>query len=241
MRPRRGLLELLALVLTLALALGVSLSLVFGKGHRLADYRDPSMTYEEGWTTLFNGKDLSGWIPVLEMEDGSTKKYLSTEIGEQSTFFVKDGSIHTTGIPNGYLRTEDVYDNYVFHVEARYKEEGNAGVLVHVQKDKVWPRGVECQGYFAHMMRIFPIRGATLDGGEMIHANSKPPGEWNTWEIYSEEGRLATVLNGAVVGLASNSDPKVGYICLVSEGVDVDYRNIKVKRYTPAHHMRNAP
>lgn len=49
---------------------------------------------------------------------------------------------------------------------------------------------------------------------------------------------MATILNGRVAGLASNSDPKAGCICLVSEGVDVDFRNLKVARYTPAHHMR---
>lgn len=51
---------------------------------------------------------------------------------------------------------------------------------------------------------------------------------------------MATVLIGWIVGLASNSDPKAGCICLVSDGADVDFRNIKVTRYPPAHHMRLA-
>ena len=222
------------------LSLGAA-SLVLGQSHRLSDYRDPAMTYEEGWTSLFNGKDLTGWIPVLLMEDGTSKKYLETEIGEQSTFSVRDGMLYSTGVPNGYLRTGDVYDNYVFHVEAKFHSRGNSGVTVHVQQDKVWPQGIECQMYQAHMGRIFPIRGAELDGGEMIQAAANPPGEWNVFEVYSEEGRLATVLNGKLVGLASNAEPRVGYICLESEGVPVDFRNIKVKRYTPAHHLRPKP
>ena len=113
------------------LSLGAA-SLLLGQGHRLADYRDPAMTYEEGWTSLFNGKDLTGWIPVLLMEDGTSKKYLETEIGEQSTFSVREGMLYSTGEPNGYLRTGDVYDNYVFHVEARFHSRGNSGVTVHV-------------------------------------------------------------------------------------------------------------
>jgi hypothetical protein len=88
------------------------------------------------------------------------------------------------------------------------------------------------------MGRIFPINGATADGGEMIHGAAKPSGEWNTYEVYSEEGRIATVVNGVVVGLASNANPKVGYICLQSEGAPAEFRNIKVRRYTPSHHMR---
>ena len=131
------------------------------------------------------GTTITGWIPVLKMPDGQARKYRAGEAGKQSTFFLQNGSLKTTGEPNGYLRTEDVYDNYVFHMEVRFSQEGNSGVIIHVQKDAVWPLGIECQLYQAHMGRIFPIRGATLEGGEMIHASSKPPSEWNVYEVYS--------------------------------------------------------
>ncbi|MCW5977560.1 MAG: DUF1080 domain-containing protein [Bryobacteraceae bacterium] len=210
----------------------------FVLAQRINDYRDPDWTYDEGWISLFNGKDLKGWTPVLKPEGGKLKRYLENEVGEQSTFYVEGGLLKTTGTPNGYVRTSDVYDNFVFHVEVRFSQAGNSGVLIYVQRDEVWPKGVECQLYQAHMGRIFPIQGATMDGGEMIHESAKPPGQWNTYEVYSEEGRVATVLNGVLVGLGSNADPKVGYICLQSEGVPAEFRNIKVKRYTPAHHLR---
>ncbi|MBM3798204.1 MAG: DUF1080 domain-containing protein, partial [Acidobacteria bacterium] len=65
----------------------------------------------------------------------------------------------------------------MFHVEVRFPERGNSGVLVHLQKDTVWPKGIECQLYQSQMGRIFPIQGAYLEGGEMIHENAKPEGE----------------------------------------------------------------
>ncbi|HLV00634.1 MAG TPA: DUF1080 domain-containing protein [Acidobacteriota bacterium] len=225
---------LLAALVTLGIQLTVS-------SQRISDYRDPAVKYEEGWTNLFNGKDLSGWVPVLRTSDGSHKRYQEDEHDQQTTFYVEDGMIKTTGTPNGYIRTNDVYDNFVFHVEVRFPESGNSGVLIHVQRDAVWPRGIECQLYQSHMGRIFPILGATLNGGEMIHEAANPPGQWNTYEVYSEEGRVATVLNGKLVGLASDADPRVGYICLQSEGVPAEFRNIKVRRYTPKYHLRNAP
>jgi hypothetical protein len=40
-----------------------------------------------------------------------------------------------------------VYDNFVFHVEVRFPRNGNSGVLIHVQRDDVWPKGIECQHY----------------------------------------------------------------------------------------------
>ena len=204
---------------------------------RVGDYRDPDQLHTEGWTTVFNGKDFSGWAVVLAGETRATR-YFGDRVAEQSTFSIQDGMIATTGKPNGYVRTVDVYDNFVFHVEVRFSDQGNSGVLIHVQNDAVWPKAIECQLYQAHMGRIFPIQGATAEGGEMIHAAARPLGEWNTYEVYSEEGRVATVLNGAVVGLASNANPKVGYIALQSEGAPAQFRNVRVKRYTPAHHMR---
>lgn len=69
--------------------------------------------------------------------------------------------------------------------------------------------------YQSHMGRIFPIQGARLEGGEMIHEAAKPAGERNTYEVYSEEGRIATVLNG----------------------VPAEFRNIRIRRHSPSHHL----
>ncbi len=220
---------------TLAAALLITSLLLMAQ--RTGDYRDPDLHHDQGWTSLFNGKDFSGWLVVVE--DGARPaRFQAENAAKQSTFYIQDGLLMTTGKPNGYVRTIDVYDNYVFHVEVRFPEQGNSGVLIHAQNDAVWPKAIECQLYQSHMGRIFPIMGSTLEGGEMIHAAARPLGEWNTYQVYSEEGRVATVLNGVLVGLASNANPKLGYICLQSEGAPAAFRNIKVRRYTPARHMR---
>ncbi len=220
---------------------------------RLGDFRDPPVNYNEGWTVLFNGKDFTGWVPVVQNPDKTFTKYLEGELHEQSTYYIKDGMLCTTGTPRGYIRTASVYDNYVFYVELRFslpfpagwetarQEGGNSGVLIHIQKDGVWPKCIECQLYQSHMGRVFPVSGATLDGGEMFHATAKPPGEWNTFEVYSEEGRVATVLNGKLVGLAANAAPGLGYIGLESAVGPLQFRNIKIRRHTPAHHLRKVP
>lgn len=197
--------------------------------------RDPDLRYEEGWTSLFNGKDFGKLVAVVRQPDGKPKRFFEDTIGEQSTFYIKDGLLMTTGTPNGYIRTSDVYDNFVFHVEVRYRSRGNSGVLIYIQRDEIWPRAVECQLYQSHMGRVFPIQGAYLEGGEMIHENSKPAGEWNTYEVYSEEGRVATVLNGTIIGIGANANPRIGYIALQSEGVPAEFRNIKVRRHAPSH------
>ncbi len=204
---------------------------------RTGDMRDPDLRYEEGWTTLFNGKDLGRMVVVLKGEDGRVGKYFEERAGEQQTFSVRDGLLVTTGKPEGYIRTSDVYDNFVFHVEVRYPSRGNSGVLIHIQQDAVWPRAIECQLYQSHMGRVFPIQGAYIEGGEMIHEASKPVGEWNTFEVYSEEGRVATVLNGVLIGLGSEAEPRIGHVALQSEGVPAEFRNIRIRRHAPSHHL----
>ncbi len=206
-------------------------------GQRIGDMRDPDWRYDEGWHTLFNGKDFGKMVVVLKAEDGKSKRYFEQTATQQSTFYIEGGLLKTTGTPNGYCRTSDVYDNFVFHVDVRFSERGNSGVLVHVQKDAVWPKGIECQLYQSHMGRIFPIQGAYLEGGEMIHDNAKPEGEWNSYEVYSEEGRVATVLNGTIIGIGANANPRIGYICLQSEGAKAEFRNIKVRRHAPSHQL----
>jgi hypothetical protein len=204
---------------------------------RSGDMRDPDLRYDEGWTSLFDGKSFGKLVVVLRSPEGKPQRFYENTASKQSTFYIEDGLLKTTGTPNGYIRTSDVYDNYVFHVEVRYPDRGNSGVLVHIQRDEVWPRAIECQLYQSHMGRIFPIQGAYLEGGEMIHEAAKPVGEWNTYEIYSEEGRLATVLNGVLIGIGSNANPRIGHVALQSEGVPAEFRNIRIRRHAPSYHL----
>ena len=222
-------------LLTTALLLSVPLM-----AQKKGNYQDPARTYDEGWTTLFNGKDLSGLVVVLADPDDNKKAklYFDGTAGDQKTFYVENGLLKTTGEPLGYIRTADVYDNFVYHAEVRFLKDGNSGILSHIQVDAPLPNAIECQMYYSQMGRVFPLFGHKMDGGEIIHYNSKPVGEWNTLEVYSEEGRMATVVNGAVVGLGSNAEPSTGYIGLQSEGTPIEFRNIKVKRFTPAARMR---
>jgi alpha-L-rhamnosidase len=109
---------------------------------------------EEGWRSLFNGKNLDGWYVWL----GQGNKNEDTNHLVQ----VADGMIHmyreaeaNSRQPFGYIATEKDYANY--HLRLEYKWGGkrfaprakwkrDSGVLYHVVgADVVWPRSVECQ------------------------------------------------------------------------------------------------
>ena len=70
---------------------------------------------EEGFRPLFNGKDLSGWVPVNTAP---------------STWTVRDGMIICSGRPTGELRTDRMYHNFILELEWRHmRPRGNAGVF----------------------------------------------------------------------------------------------------------------
>src|SRR5437868_13036004 len=71
---------------------------------------------DEDLRPLFNGKDLSGWVPVNVAPE---------------TFTVRDGMIISTGKPTGVMRTDRPYENFVIELEWRHLQPGgNAGLFI---------------------------------------------------------------------------------------------------------------
>ncbi|MBI3281018.1 MAG: DUF1080 domain-containing protein [Acidobacteria bacterium] len=70
----------------------------------------------DAWTALFNGKDLTGWVPV----------------GEEK-WTVENGAIHGQGVTKkyGYLRTGKKYVDFEMSVRFKCLERGNSGVFFH--------------------------------------------------------------------------------------------------------------
>lgn len=145
-----------------ALAAGLLiLAAVWLPGQRIGDMRDPDLRYDEGWVLLFNGKDFGKLVVMLKTEDGKSRKHFEATMSEQKTFYIEDGLLKTTGTPNGYIRTSDVYDNYVFHVEVRFRSEAIAA-LWSIFKETMSGRGrlnASCTN--RTWAASFPSRGPT--------------------------------------------------------------------------------
>jgi hypothetical protein len=177
------------------------------------------------FTILFNGKDLTGFVKV-----GADKT---------DPWSVKEGVIDCTGKPNGYLKTEKSYKNYVLKFDWRYlrpeglKDDktfgGNSGCLVHIQPpDKVWPKCVEVQGMNREHGKIFAIGGAKgkfSDNSEARWKALRPVGEWNTTEVISQDGTLTSKINGTEIS-TGKSELTEGPIGWQAEGAPIQFRNI---------------
>ncbi|MBI2927985.1 MAG: DUF1080 domain-containing protein [Verrucomicrobia bacterium] len=192
---------------------------------------------EEGFVPLFNGRDLTGWVPVNVAPN---------------TFTVRDGMIVSTGVPTGVMRTTRHYENFILEVEWKHvRPGGNAGLFVYSEPVTApgvpFTKAIEVQildgdspeGIWTGHGDVFSIHGAKMvpdwshpRGWERClpsERRAKPAGEWNHYRVESREGRLTLAVNGKVVSGATQCRPRKGYICLESEGSECHFRNLRIK------------
>lgn len=182
---------------------------------------------------LFNGKDLSNW--VFKLRDPS--------INPASVFKAEDGIIHISGDPFGYMRTKEIYADYILHVEWRWPSEAtNSGVFVHAQPpDSVWLRCVECQLKAGSAGDFVCMNGADMtehtDKTKMSVKkpgvlSEKPFGEWNTMEVICQGNSIEVFVNGIFQNSGTSVNVSGGSICLQSEGKEIEFKNVFLTRIT---------
>lgn len=191
---------------------------------------------------LFNGRDLSGWVNVNTAPD---------------TWSVRDGMIVCTGKPNGFLRTERPWSNFVLELEWNHRDPaGNAGLFIWAEPDAAqgvpFPKSIEVQvmltpdklddkgrTLYTGQGDIFSIHGATCVPDRPHPAGwqrclpegrfTRGAGEWNHYRIEARDGRLTLAVNGHVVSGIHDASPRRGFICLEAEGTEIWYRNIRIQ------------
>lgn len=183
---------------------------------------------QSNFVPLFNERDLSGWRIVNTAP---------------STWTVRDGMIVTSGEPIGELCTTRHYENFILEIEWRHMVEGgNAGLFIHSDPlpavGQPFTRAIEAQVMDGNHGDVFAIHGATMvpdrphPRGWMrslpIEERARPAGEWNHYRVESRDGSVTLAVNGKVVSGGSEISPRMGYICLESEGSEAHFRNIRI-------------
>jgi hypothetical protein len=201
---------------------------------------------EKEITSLFNGKDLTGWYSWLETKGKNHDP--------ENIFTVNaEGVIHDLGKELGYIMTEDSYGNYVFELEFKWGDKKwpprdtlkrDSGICYNIpedEKDKIWPKSVECQIQEGDVGDFWLLGYSTIqvDGKQnppYKHSRiikkedaEKPNGEWNKAVVISFNGKCVHIVNGKVVNYGENTSLIGGRILLQSEYAEVYYRNIKIR------------
>ena len=180
---------------------------------------------------LYNGKDLTGLKPYP---------------ADANHWMAKGEILYSTGKPNGYIRTEDVYQNYKLHVEWRWPAEPtNSGVFLFINgEDTTFPRCIEAQlqhknaGDFV----IMNHSGATVKGVRYEDAakqfigvkkyqdsTERPAGQWNAYDIICKGDTIQLFVNGILQNEAQKTTESSGWIGLQSEGGPIEFRNVYIE------------
>lgn len=136
------------------------------------------------------------------------------------------------GLPYGYLRSVEEYEDFDFGLEWRYPKDpnGNSGLLIHtVGEDKIWPKSVQVQLHAPAAGSIFPTGGAMTDNTGSAMGLSRPVNEWNTCVVSCRQGKVTAEINGSKVGEVTGCLPSRGRLCLQSEGAEVHFRRIWIR------------
>ena len=190
----------------------------------------PFAAAQDGFVSLFNGKDLTGW----------------TQKGGDAKYHVEDGTI--VGVvndarQNSFLCSEKEYENFIFKVEFKYDQNFNSGIqfrsLARPEGGRERVYGYQCE------MEPSGMTGAIYDEGrrgrwlnvvtnELREKTNKPfkQGEWNELEIQCVGPSIRTWLNGEPVTDIMDTMTARGFFGLqvhAAEQGQVRWRNIRVK------------
>jgi hypothetical protein len=182
-------------------------------------------------TTLFNGHDLAGWLPLVADAKADAK----------AAWTVRDGVIRGAGRPATTLRTETDYANYRLHVEWRWAAGtgGDAAVLIHVGGADGTPlRAIQCDLRAGDAGDVWLLSGAGVNGeatgrptrvARKADSNEKPLGEWNTCDVAARGNTVRIVINDAIQNELGGTTATSGRIGLQSAGKAVEFRNVYVE------------
>jgi len=206
---------------------------------------DGVTTNVDGFVTLFNGKDLTGWLT-----------------GPDNFWVVQDGVLTVTRPSDGqehnfdYLWAKDTYGDFILDLEFKVVEGTNSGIFFRTSdlKDPVYT-GMEVQiagSYGRPKITKTGTAGAIYDCEVPSKNAIKPPGEWNHCTLTCRGSRIEVVLNGEKVidmdvdrwtEAGANPDgtknkfkqaikdfARVGHVGFQDHGRPVWYRNIRIKR-----------
>jgi hypothetical protein len=144
---------------------------------------------DEGFTSLFDGRTLSGWV------------------GNKSSYLVKDGMIviEPQGGGGGNLYTEKEYGNFVLRFEFQLTPGANNGLGIHapLEGDAAYV-GKELQILDNEAEKYATLQPYQYHGSVygVIAAKRgylRPTGEWNQQEVRVQHPYITVVLNGEVI------------------------------------------
>ena len=218
----------------------VVLSCIFGLGFSAAALTIAA-DKEEGYVSLFNGKDLAGWR-YGKRGDGENKS--------GQGYQVENGVIFCTKGDGGNMYTEKEYGDFSFRFEFKLEQNANNGIGIRapLEGDAAYV-GMEIQvlddygPQYKDKLEPWQYHGSIYNVVPAKRGALKPAGEWNTEEIYAKGRQIKVTVNGTVIVDANLDDVKdeatlkkhpglartKGHIGFLGHGTRVEFRTLRIK------------
>lgn len=192
---------------------------------------------ENGWVSLFNGKDLDGW----------------QQINGKAKYEAKDNTILGTSVPNSpnsFLCTKKDYGDFELEFDVKVDKELNSGVQIRSQSLKEYQNG-RVHGYQVEIA-VGGFSGGIYDEARRAKfLNADKPSEevrnllkeneWNHYRVVCQGDHIQAWVNGVKVTDLHDSMTKSGFIGLQVHGVGnrtdplkVQWRNLRLRELSPA-------
>lgn len=174
--------------------------------------------------SLFNGKNLDGWI-----------------IYGTEQWYVEDGLLVSESGPDkgyGYLGTKENFKDFEVNLEFKQEADGNSGVFIRSTVDgtkvsgwqvEVAPPGHDTGGIYESYGRGWLVKPEKEKDSALKY------GDWNKMKIVVKGDRVVSYLNG--VEMVDYSDEKIGkgeggILLQIHDGggIKVYWRNITLKK-----------
>jgi hypothetical protein len=172
----------------------------------------------EGFTPLFNGKNLDGW------------KMVNTK----DNFSVKDG-ILVMNKGKGWLATEKRFRDFELRVRYRFVTPGaDSGIFIRSSLEgSNWTnKGYQIQNMDNDTLGMvvgMGVRVLSARKPEVVKQAKKPAGEWMDLKIIAKGTDCEVSLNGEIVATSGDLQLSDGHIGLQAEGGVLEFERIDIK------------
>ncbi len=142
----------------------------------------------DGWISLMNGRDLTGWYSMLQKSGKGAAEAKRMVSVENEMLHIMGADMDSTEYEPGYLATAQEFENVRIRVEYKWgvkqftprsiSKRDNGLLYGLVGEDKVWPRCVECQieeGDVGDFFLVDGVRGVQSPHGAGLFGQGLSP------------------------------------------------------------------